>query len=190
MSQEELDISVIIATYTEDRWRHLVNGVESRRQQTIHAREIIVIVDGNPGLLERIRRELPDVVTLENFESTWLIGSAQYGNRLWLMASLSLFSMTTPRLSLTGWNTWANMSAIARSSLPGDASLPELATETAALVPHGIRLGCWLLVCGHVATRGGCAQCLDLSLRTTRVPRRGWWLSQRPGARWIIADGR
>ncbi len=79
MRQEALDISVIIATYTEDRWQHLVNGVESLRQQTLPAREIIVVVDGNPGLLERIRRELPDVVTLENFNHPGSSGAHNTG---------------------------------------------------------------------------------------------------------------
>ena len=50
MSQEELDISVIM-TYTEERWQHLVNGVQSLRLQTFQVREIIVVVDGNPACL-------------------------------------------------------------------------------------------------------------------------------------------
>ncbi len=79
MSQGELDVSVIIATYTEERWQHLVNAVESLRQQTLHVREIIVVVDGNPGLLERIRRELPDVVASENLERPGSSGAHNTG---------------------------------------------------------------------------------------------------------------
>lgn len=82
MSQGELDVSVIIATYTEERWQHLVNAVESLRQQTLRVREIIVIVDGNPGLLERIRRELPDVVASANLERPGSSGAHNTGINL------------------------------------------------------------------------------------------------------------
>lgn len=82
MSREELDISVILATYTEERWQHLVNAVQSLREQTFPVREIIVVVDGNPKLLERIRRELPDVVASENLELPGSSGAHNTGINL------------------------------------------------------------------------------------------------------------
>ena len=82
MSQGDLDISVILATYTEERWQHLVNAVQSLREQTFHVREHIVVVDGNPKLLERIQRELPDVVASENLERPGSSGAHNTGINL------------------------------------------------------------------------------------------------------------
>jgi len=67
MSRDEFDISVILATYTEERWQHLVNAVQSLREQTFQVCEIIVVVDGNPHLLERIRRTIPGVAIRTSF---------------------------------------------------------------------------------------------------------------------------
>jgi len=61
-----LDISVVICTYTEERWDDLVAAVESVQLQTVPAREILVVVDHNPGLLERVRADLGGVFALEN----------------------------------------------------------------------------------------------------------------------------
>jgi glucosyl-dolichyl phosphate glucuronosyltransferase len=82
MSRDEFDISVILATYTEERWQHLVNAVQSLREQTFQVCEIIVVVDGNPHLLERIRRELPDVVASENLERPGSSGAHNTGINL------------------------------------------------------------------------------------------------------------
>ena len=60
------DMSVILCTYTEDRWEDLVKAVESVRCQSAPPREIIVVVDHNPGLLERVQANLPGVIALEN----------------------------------------------------------------------------------------------------------------------------
>lgn len=59
-------VSVVIGAYTEDRWNELVAAVSSVQRQTVPAREIVVAVDRNPELLERVRRELPAVVAVPN----------------------------------------------------------------------------------------------------------------------------
>ncbi len=61
-----LDTSVIICTYTENRWEDLVAAIHSVKQQTLSAFEIIVVVDHNPALLERVKQCLPEVVAAEN----------------------------------------------------------------------------------------------------------------------------
>ncbi len=61
-----LDISVIICTYTENRWDDLVAAINSVRQQTLPPSEIIVVVDHNPALLQRVRQCLPEVVAAAN----------------------------------------------------------------------------------------------------------------------------
>jgi GT2 family glycosyltransferase len=60
-----LNISVIICTHTEARWASLVQAVESLRQQSVTVYEIIVVIDQNPALAERVRQTLPDTTVVE-----------------------------------------------------------------------------------------------------------------------------
>lgn len=70
-----IDISVIICAYTEKRWRQLVAAVESAQRQTLAAKEIILVIDHNPALMERARAYFPDVVLLQNRETPGLAGA-------------------------------------------------------------------------------------------------------------------
>lgn len=73
------DISVIICAYTEDRWNDLVEAVGSMKRQTVQPREIIVVIDHNPALYERVRREISGVVVLENRQARGLSGGRNTG---------------------------------------------------------------------------------------------------------------
>src|SRR5437870_245449 len=73
------DISVIICAYTEERWNDLVAAIESVQQQTLPPREIIVVVDHNPNLLERTRQQGSRVVIVENMEARGLRGARNSG---------------------------------------------------------------------------------------------------------------
>ena len=73
------DISVIICTYTEDRWGDLVKTVESIQRQTIAPLEIITVIDHNPQLLARVQAELPAIEVMENRESRGLSGARNSG---------------------------------------------------------------------------------------------------------------
>ena len=79
MSETTLDISVIICAYTEDRWNELVTAVESVRQQTLQPRELIIVIDHNPQLLERVQDHIPDVIVVENTEVRGLRGARNCG---------------------------------------------------------------------------------------------------------------
>lgn len=70
-----IDVSVIICAYTEKRWSQLVAAVESAQNQTLPAKEIIVVIDHNPALLERARSSFSDVVVLPNRETQGLAGA-------------------------------------------------------------------------------------------------------------------
>ncbi len=76
------DISVVMCAYTEARWDDLVGAVESLRRQTLPPREIIVVIDHNPHLLARVRREIEGVVAAENQEGRGLSGGRNSGLRL------------------------------------------------------------------------------------------------------------
>src|SRR6266566_5151212 len=79
MSETTLDISVIICAYTEDRWDDLVAAIESVRQQTLSATEIIIVIDHNPQLQERVQNHIPDVIVVENSEARGLRGARNCG---------------------------------------------------------------------------------------------------------------
>ncbi|MFD4694261.1 glycosyltransferase family 2 protein [Streptomyces sp. NPDC058463] len=51
------DFSVVICVYTEDRWEDILAAVGSVRAQSLPAREILLVVDHNPALLERLGKE-------------------------------------------------------------------------------------------------------------------------------------
>ncbi len=59
-------ISVVICTYTLDRWNVFLAAVESLTQQVLQPDEIIVVVDHNPQLSEKVRASLPAVKLVEN----------------------------------------------------------------------------------------------------------------------------
>ncbi|MBI5566629.1 MAG: glycosyltransferase family 2 protein [Chloroflexi bacterium] len=75
-------ISVIICAYTEDRWSELAAAVESVRQQTLPAHEIIVVIDHNPPLLARARNQLNEVVVIENRQPRGLSGARNSGGAI------------------------------------------------------------------------------------------------------------
>jgi glycosyltransferase involved in cell wall biosynthesis len=76
-----LDISVVICIYTEKRWDDVLLAIDSVQQQSISPREIIVIVDHNPRLLERVRAHVTGVVVAENSELRGLSGARNSGIR-------------------------------------------------------------------------------------------------------------
>ena len=76
---QELDVSVVICAYTEDRWNLLVAAIESLQQQTLPPLEIILVVDHNRNLLVRARGNFPDVLVIENCEANGLSGARNSG---------------------------------------------------------------------------------------------------------------
>jgi glycosyltransferase involved in cell wall biosynthesis len=83
------DVSVVICAYTEQRWDELLAAVGSVREQSVAAREIIVVIDNNPTLLARVRETLRDVIAEEN---TGGRGAGQARNRAVGLASGSIIA--------------------------------------------------------------------------------------------------
>ena len=79
MIQTAHDFSVIICAYTENRWDDLIAAVGSVQQQTLPPREIIVVIDHNPGLLKRVQEQVPGVVVVENTQAHGLSGARNSG---------------------------------------------------------------------------------------------------------------
>jgi glycosyltransferase involved in cell wall biosynthesis len=72
-------ISVIICGYTLARWDDLARAVASAQRQTLPAREVIVVIDGNADLKRRADAELTGAAVLANAHAPGLSGGRQTG---------------------------------------------------------------------------------------------------------------
>jgi GT2 family glycosyltransferase len=73
------DISVVICAYTEERWHELIAAVKSVRTQTVVPREIIVVIDHNRTLFERVQATISGIILIENHEPRGLSGARNSG---------------------------------------------------------------------------------------------------------------
>jgi GT2 family glycosyltransferase len=71
--------TVVIPTHSEQRWDSLVRAVASARSQTHRPAEIIVVVDHNPALYRRVRRDLGGITVLENAYAKGVSGTRNTG---------------------------------------------------------------------------------------------------------------
>jgi glycosyltransferase involved in cell wall biosynthesis len=74
-----LTCSVILCAYTAARWHDLIAAVESVQRQTLPPREIIVVVDHHPWLLQQARAKWPDITVIENTGPRGLSGARNSG---------------------------------------------------------------------------------------------------------------
>lgn len=73
-------LSVVICAYTDERWSDLQAAVASVRDQDDPPGEIVVVIDHNPGLLDRARAGLgDDVLVIANAEARGLSGGRNTG---------------------------------------------------------------------------------------------------------------
>jgi glycosyltransferase involved in cell wall biosynthesis len=73
------EISVIVCTHTEARWDYLVEAVNSVLNQDVPPIEIIVVVDHNPELFERVQLHFPELKVIDNFRSKGISGARNSG---------------------------------------------------------------------------------------------------------------
>ena len=59
-------VSVVIAAFTDKRWNQLGDAIESVRSQTAPVLETVLVIDHNPGLLARARRQFADCTVVAN----------------------------------------------------------------------------------------------------------------------------
>ncbi|MGY1733360.1 glycosyltransferase family 2 protein [Geodermatophilus sp. SYSU D01045] len=72
-------ISVVICAYTEQRWDDVLAAVRSVEEQRLRPLEVILVVDHNRPLHERLRAALPDVRVVENEGERGLSGGKNTG---------------------------------------------------------------------------------------------------------------
>jgi glucosyl-dolichyl phosphate glucuronosyltransferase len=73
------DVSVLICAYTEDRWDQVCAAVESAREQSLPASEVIVVVDYNLSLYKRLVAALDGITVVENEGGKGLSGARNTG---------------------------------------------------------------------------------------------------------------
>jgi glucosyl-dolichyl phosphate glucuronosyltransferase len=74
-----MNISVVICVYTEDRWDDIRAAVQSVRSQRRQPYELILVVDYNPELHLRLKREYADAIVVENSHDRGLSGGKNTG---------------------------------------------------------------------------------------------------------------
>lgn len=72
-------ISVVICTYSEERWDLLLRTLSSLDNQQHPVEQVVVVVDHNDALLERLRRHLPGVSAISNQGPQGLSGGRNTG---------------------------------------------------------------------------------------------------------------
>lgn len=73
------DVSVVICAYSDRRWNDLIEAIESVKRQSVAPKEIIVVIDHNPGMLERLIGGVQDVIALANTGTPGLSGARTTG---------------------------------------------------------------------------------------------------------------
>jgi glycosyltransferase involved in cell wall biosynthesis len=74
-----LTATVVVCVYTEDRWTHILEAVDSVAAQDVSPTEVVVVVDHNPALLERLRSAQPDLIVVANEHGPGLSGARNTG---------------------------------------------------------------------------------------------------------------
>ena len=72
-------VSIVIPTHSERRWASLTRTIASAQAQTRPAAEVVVVVDHNPAMAERVRREFTGVTVLENAYARGASGNRNTG---------------------------------------------------------------------------------------------------------------
>jgi len=72
-------VTIVICAYTEKRWDRLLDVIESVREQTVTPEEILVVIDHNEALYERLIEIVDDVTVVESSGPRGLSGARNTG---------------------------------------------------------------------------------------------------------------
>lgn len=64
--QAPIGVSIVIATYSDVRWQLLGHAISSVRAGGVQPSEVIIAVDNNRGLAERVRNAMPGIRVVEH----------------------------------------------------------------------------------------------------------------------------
>src|SRR6266540_2389931 len=78
-SVPERTVTVVICAYTERRWPQLRKAVDSVLRQELPPNQIVLVIDHNPGLLQRARAAYPQLTVVANTDPRGLSGARNTG---------------------------------------------------------------------------------------------------------------
>jgi GT2 family glycosyltransferase len=79
IAAEPPSVSVVICSYTMERFDLLMRAIQSVRAQTYPPQQILVVVDNNPDLYKRLIASVEDATIMENSGSRGLSGARNTG---------------------------------------------------------------------------------------------------------------
>jgi GT2 family glycosyltransferase len=78
-ASRDLQVTVVICVYTEQRWPQIVQAVDSVLTQDVPPDQIVVVVDHNAALLDRLRHAFPGVAVVPSTGPRGLSGARNTG---------------------------------------------------------------------------------------------------------------
>jgi glycosyltransferase involved in cell wall biosynthesis len=72
-------VTVVVCAYTSERWEWLLDVIESIRPQTYAPKEVLVVIDHNEELYERLTRIVDDVIVTRSVGHPGLSGARNTG---------------------------------------------------------------------------------------------------------------
>lgn len=72
-------VTAIVCAYTAERWGWLLDVIESLRAQTCAPKEVLVVIDHNKELYERLTETVDDVTVVKNTGPRGLSGARNTG---------------------------------------------------------------------------------------------------------------
>jgi GT2 family glycosyltransferase len=76
-----LPVSIVVCAYTERRWEQIRAAIQSCLSQIPAPQQVLLVIDHNPELAARARRELVDVTVVESDDVQGLSGARNTGLR-------------------------------------------------------------------------------------------------------------
>ena len=151
-------ISSSSASTPRERWEDIRAAVESVEHQRREPHEIILVVDHNPDLHLRLKREYPGAIVVENAQEKGLSGGKNTGAAT---ASGDIVAfLDDDAIAEPGWLE-ALEEGFADPAVMGVGGLtrPLWAPGAAPLVPRRVRLDRGLHLSGHAHRTGADPQC-------------------------------
>lgn len=75
----DLAASVVVCVYTEERWSQIEHALRSIAEQTVRPGQVVVVVDHNPALGQRLATQYPDLDVIPNKFERGLSGARNTG---------------------------------------------------------------------------------------------------------------
>lgn len=155
---EDPSISVVICSYSLDRWADLARAVESVQAQQLAAAELLLVIDHNDALLARARAEWPGLRVVPNAEERGLSGARNTGISLAggeVVAFLDDDAAAEPSWTTELASAYRDPGVIG----VGGASLPAWDVARPGWFPEEYD---WVIGCSYRGLPGGSAQVRNL----------------------------